>query len=492
MIKSLVAGIGALSLAACMHTPVPIEDMPGGPMNAPLDARVWASSAGDNNISIRLNRPAYVAVFQIIPGYGTQLLYPRVGQAEYLSAGSHAPHVFGRGSGSWFRASSITSRWSTGFGSRTPAGMWTQPRHIYLVASEAPLDLGRVQSSAEGGYGLLASFQFSAFSANNVMNSLLDVVLPASPGGDWVTDVYTVWPEPPVTDFYMSQPRTTRAIWVTCDGQAVRVPAGVLVSSLANYLAMGCSLSTNQPGEPVTPDSAATSDTTAVPDMRRPDTVGQPVRPPMARRADPPRIAEGDDAGRSDAFERTEEARARASARAGDRTRRPVRATEAQRFDPDNTRRPAAETQRVREPLEARGTPTQGERQATPATRARPSGAARTAAERPRAVPSRPAAEPARTRPEAERPRAGPSRPAAEPARTRPQAERPRAEPARTRPQAERPRAEPARTSPPRRAAPPPRAEPPQRTDPARSTEPPKRTKEPPPDRSGDRDGASR
>ena len=467
MVRSLIAGSVALSLVGCLHTQVPVEGAPGAPVDVPLEARIWPSAMGGGDfVSLRLSKPAYVAVFQIIPGGGTQLLYPRYGQSRQLAAGNQFAHILGRGTGSAYRAASLTSRHMSRYGYGLGVPHWTQPIHFFLVASEEPLNLDAVQSSADGGFGLLSTFRFSSFSSNAVMEALLSHILPASMDANWVTDVYTYFPEPPAPPRIAAELRTTQTLWLTCAGTTVEVPPGMPLRRINAMIRSGCTVAGRPPQEPVPTAPIDTSGVSVPGQMKLPraggtaDTVGQPVRTPLGRTEAPPRIAISDQARPPGVVERTREAELRANVRAGDRAER------TRSFVPEDGRRPVSEAQSVTRPLGRVAQPTEGTRASTPQAR-----------ERERAAPSRP-----RAVPERERPRAQPTRerPRVEPARERPRAEpareRPRAEPAR-----ERPRAQPTRTAePPRRAAPP-RAEPTRKSVPPKSSEPPKRPDPDPP-----------
>src|SRR5512132_3188344 len=74
---SLAVAVAALSGAACaagrtpaVTTTVDRSTAEGGP----LEARLY--SAVDQTVRFALNRPAYVAVFELVPGQGVSLVYP--------------------------------------------------------------------------------------------------------------------------------------------------------------------------------------------------------------------------------------------------------------------------------------------------------------------------------------------------------------------------------------------------------------------------------
>lgn len=470
MARLLAAPFVLLALSACMHNTVPVQSALGPELFGPLEARVQVSHFGGLDLTVDLSRPAYIAVFEVVPGSGTALLYPRLGQPALLDAGRNYPHIL---AGSLFRnASGSAYDWASRSvsGWRTSSSGWMQPRHIFLVASEMPLALDALNMWASRGVGVLTHPTFASFSAQATMGNLLDVVLPSASGGQWTTDVFTIWPEPPPMAERQRYANVTRVpVWLSCGGDIVFFAAGTPIGIIRSQLLSGCTI-VAEPKKPTTtgdtvsttpkPDTASSGTRTPPPDPRNPRA--EPVRPRM------PREAVLDPGTRRDALDEgmpNREAMTRAVVRAGGRAYRPgdVASERGELERPENDARARFQVPPRREAdREARTTrPRLPGAVSSPASeRARGSQVERTR-EQPRATPSRPRpAERARVEPTRARERSVP-------ARERPSASerrRPEADPPRRAAPTERrnpPAAAPARTAPPRAERPtPPKTEP--------------------------------
>jgi hypothetical protein len=126
-----------------------------------------------------VNQPAYVAVFDIVPGQFVRLAYPVVsGQLrQKVTAGSSLV------------------RHSLGRRTQLFAGRRVNEPHILLaVASLRPLNI-----SQTAGFGEWMSYKLGApyamGSTLDISNTLLDEVLPPQPGGEWATAMYIVYPD---------------------------------------------------------------------------------------------------------------------------------------------------------------------------------------------------------------------------------------------------------------------------------------------------------
>jgi|GEM_PF-1427149 len=163
----------------------------------PLAARI--TDRGGSDFSVDLNRPAYVAVFEILPGQGVGLLYPRYEREDaYFPAGlssldlRHAARDY-----NWYSGSMSAARYSR-----------SEPRSYFLVASKRPLRISRFQRG--GGGALRSVLGLSAYGAVDqqaVMNDLVGAIVPDQPAEDWTTDVFTVWPSRGNHYYYAEYPR---------------------------------------------------------------------------------------------------------------------------------------------------------------------------------------------------------------------------------------------------------------------------------------------
>ena len=142
----------------------------------PLQISLLGPSAG---FGFWVNQPAYVAVFDIVPGQQVRLAYPVVAAQlrEKVSVGS-----------------SLVRR---GFGG--PSHLFASRRlaepHILLaVASLRPLNISRTAGFSEWlSYKLGAPYFMG--STLGISNQVLKEVVPAQPHGDWATAMYLVYPD---------------------------------------------------------------------------------------------------------------------------------------------------------------------------------------------------------------------------------------------------------------------------------------------------------
>jgi hypothetical protein len=149
--------------------------------DVPLAARIDQTGTG---LAVRLNRPAYVAMFEILPGQGVGLFYPAYsGEQAYFASGfTMLPTHGARRYDSYF----------TGSGSRYTRG---QPRFYLLVASRQPLrSITRFQHSEGAIRSVLGLNAYSTMNYQRVMEDLVQAVVPYQNDQDWTTDVLAVWP----------------------------------------------------------------------------------------------------------------------------------------------------------------------------------------------------------------------------------------------------------------------------------------------------------
>ncbi len=162
----------------------------------PLAARI--TPRGGSDLSVDLNRPAYVAVFEILPGQGVGLLYPRYGSEDaYFPTGLSSLDLRNTTRDYNWYSSSLTGSYSRG-----------DPRFYFLVASRRPLRISRFQRG--GGNALRSVLGLSAYGAVNyqsVMNDLVGAIVPDQPNEDWTTDVYSVWPSRGNDYYYTEYPQ---------------------------------------------------------------------------------------------------------------------------------------------------------------------------------------------------------------------------------------------------------------------------------------------
>lgn len=150
-------------------------------VDAPLAARLQQNPIG---LGVDLNRPAYVAVFQILPGRGVGLFYPayQVEESVYPAGFSTFPTHGARFFDSYFTA--MPAVYSAG-----------QPQFYFLVASRRPLrSISRFQHSDGALRSVLGLTAYTSLNYQRVMDDLVSAVVPPQRDEDWTTDVLAVWP----------------------------------------------------------------------------------------------------------------------------------------------------------------------------------------------------------------------------------------------------------------------------------------------------------
>ena len=185
--------------------------------NVPLQARIVPDIGGRNGgIAFTLNRPAHVALFEIIPGQGVGLMYPRFGsERDVLASGFHRP-LFGFGDFRWAYQQTPVYR------------SWSVPRYYYLVASEWPLNTDRFASGPTAMRAELGLNRFASYNPYSLVDHLDQLIAP-DVQGEWTSDLYVVWPEPPGGD------PANRHVAVRCpDGRTVLVPLHYIVLACPN------------------------------------------------------------------------------------------------------------------------------------------------------------------------------------------------------------------------------------------------------------------
>jgi len=205
MRRTTVAVSVAVVLAACMHT-TPREAAAPAP---PLDVTLLPALAAHTvvpSLTFTLNRPAYVAAFEITPGRGVRLLYPYAPQADVRPAGmslvTETPE---------FYDDYLRSPLTVPFGGAT---------YTYIVASDQPLTLGTFTQPA----GLLDYFgddRFASYRASSYIDAVTTAVIPADAAdGSWSSDLVVNWSNAPAGALAVATTSLTCA-----NGRIIAVPA---------------------------------------------------------------------------------------------------------------------------------------------------------------------------------------------------------------------------------------------------------------------------
>jgi hypothetical protein len=178
--RSLLLPIIAAAVLAGCATMRRVEG--AGPARPPA-LRTWIGySVGSSYVSpIFVNREAYVAMFEIVPGRGVTMVYPSYRDQSFLSDMHYADLGVQLGRGFYFT---------------DPFGFASfQPRYYYAIASIAPLNLARLQSSLGATRRVLGRV-YASYRPFDVIDRITELVVPMQPDEDWATDLFVDWPVP--------------------------------------------------------------------------------------------------------------------------------------------------------------------------------------------------------------------------------------------------------------------------------------------------------
>jgi hypothetical protein len=157
------------------------------------------------------NREAHVAMFEIIPGRGATMVYPR-GRTDGFASEAHY--------------ADLAIQYGRMFYYTDPFGHANfQPRYYYAVASVAPLNLARLQASLGATRRVLGQL-YASYRPYDVIDRLTEVVVPMPRDEDWATDLFVDWPAPPTPRFLADR--------------LVRCANGRVIQAASNYPYYGC------------------------------------------------------------------------------------------------------------------------------------------------------------------------------------------------------------------------------------------------------------
>ena len=145
--------------------------------------RVWIGYPIGSSLvfPIFVNREAHVAIFEIVPGRGVSMVYPRSSADVFASDAHYADLTMTLGRSLYE---------SDAFGLAS-----FQPRYYYAVASAAPLHLSRLLSSLVTMRRVLGPM-YASYRPYDVIDRLTEYVVPRQPDWDWATDLFVDWPVP--------------------------------------------------------------------------------------------------------------------------------------------------------------------------------------------------------------------------------------------------------------------------------------------------------
>jgi hypothetical protein len=201
--------IGVTALAGCATNP----KVQGVEPSRPPAMRVSIGFPAGRALvyPIFVNREAYVALFEIVPGRGVTLLYPQTRRQVWASDMHYAD---------------LTIQLGRTFYHSDPFGLTRrQPRYYYAIASAAPLNLTRLHASL-GATRRVLGRMYASYRPYDVIDRLTELVVPRQRDEDWATDLFLDWPAVP--------PRAVLA------QQVIRCANGRVLFVAANYPYFGC------------------------------------------------------------------------------------------------------------------------------------------------------------------------------------------------------------------------------------------------------------
>jgi hypothetical protein len=199
--------------------------------NEPLDGYILPGGSYMGGMAFYVNRPANVAIFRVMPGVGTSLVYPMAGLGRMdgsVYAGLH--------SASASRASNVAHYLPV---TRTAL---LGPQFYLMIASEEPLDLDQYGAFGDG----LSSAMGVQFASNGytAMSRLVELTVPDVAADNWITDYYVHWPE---VLFDRQAPSVVR---INCGPQSFYVRADQVGTALRQLCAQTEQAEVEQPTGP--------------------------------------------------------------------------------------------------------------------------------------------------------------------------------------------------------------------------------------------------
>ncbi|HEY7877653.1 MAG TPA: hypothetical protein VIC55_05490 [Gemmatimonadaceae bacterium] len=173
--------VAACALVACVHTAPQTAADEGA---EPLHVVLLTEPPGAHIVpvlSFVLNRPAYVAAFEVVPGRGVRLLYPadsaQQPSNEGLNLVSETPSYY---------EDYLLPRWMP--------QAYGQPHFTYIVASDTPIELGAL-SEPNGLRQYFGIERFASFTPSRFMDEIAAATIASGlSDASWTTDVAWHWP----------------------------------------------------------------------------------------------------------------------------------------------------------------------------------------------------------------------------------------------------------------------------------------------------------
>ncbi|MEX2572467.1 MAG: hypothetical protein WD737_14300 [Gemmatimonadota bacterium] len=199
----------ALACIAAVATLAGCASLPsaGSGPSRPLQAYLVPEAGSRAGLQFHVDRAAHVAIFRIVPGRGTSLVYPSPGY------GSMDGRVF-----AGFRRVALDRSFNRDQFTPMLASAGYGPEYYFMIASERPLSAERFGAYGSGLRSAMG-IHFATGSAYNAMERLVSLVVPDPMADGWATDFYVHWPET------VRSRRTQQTVRIDCGGQTFFVPA---------------------------------------------------------------------------------------------------------------------------------------------------------------------------------------------------------------------------------------------------------------------------
>jgi hypothetical protein len=229
-----------LALGGCSQLPQP--SLQPSRHAEPMAAQILPRSPGVG-LRIHVDRPAYAALYQIIPGAGVSQVYPALGTGN----------MEGRVIGGYTSMNPV--RFANLEDYAPSPLLASSPRFYFLITSDRPLDIGRFGTF---GVGLRRELglQFTGFNAYETMERIAEMTIPV-PGDaeSWSTDLYVEWP-----NVLFNTPVAGRTLVpLRCGNYRMYVPVD-RVLEVDTWVCHPERIESNAPEAPQSPtDSAATA-----------------------------------------------------------------------------------------------------------------------------------------------------------------------------------------------------------------------------------------
>lgn len=218
--RTLLTSAAALTLTACTVVVQPAQTgtTSPAPARAPepvVPLEVTLARPVNGRLLVQTNRPAYVAIFEIVPGHGVALMQPaNVRQRTVTYSGMN-----------W-----VPATWTTERASRPASRVRSAPvvhqaaapraRYVYALASDRPLSIPDEAFQPDGMQALLGASAYNASSPAVTMRTIARGFVPRVRDEAWAEDAVLI------SASYEERPSTT--VRVYCGrGTVHRVPAEV-------------------------------------------------------------------------------------------------------------------------------------------------------------------------------------------------------------------------------------------------------------------------